>query len=98
MSAMRTGTLLATHTEDASKVKDCIKKLQAAGSYSSCFDPINIGEIDGSWVIIDGLHRAIAAYVCGVSATYVEEDSEMLTRQDIKVRNCYVVSKLGSKY
>ncbi len=95
---MRTGTLYAIHTEDASKVRDCVKKLKDAGSFAAIFDPINVGQVDGKWVIVDGLHRAIAAYVCGFSAQYVEEDSELLTAQDIRVSNLYQVSKLGGKY
>ena len=99
MSAMRTGTLMATHTEDSSKVKEYIKQIQDGGSYSTCFDPISIRKVDGVWVVIDELHRAIAACVCGVSATYDEVDENFLLRDsDINVRNLYNVAKIGSKY
>lgn len=96
MARTYTGDLLAIHDVDASKVRQMVRDLMERGSY--CFPPINIRRTEsGVLIVVDGVHRAVAACITNTPASYEEvNENELLTDSDVRRMNLYSIASLAA--
>jgi hypothetical protein len=86
--------LYATHKSDKTTTEHYRQMLKEAGRY--CFDkPVEVREVNGKLVIIDGLHKADACWFEGIAVEviYVGEN-ELLTDEDIRSGTLYHISQV----
>jgi ParB-like nuclease domain len=88
--------LLSIHGIDPQKVKEMVRDLQDAGK--DIFPNLLIREVDGEYVIIDGVHRAIALYLVDYDFDYelLIKENPYLTDEDIRKKRLFSVPNLAS--
>lgn len=79
------GRLHSIHPADPIQVDICRSQIQSAGGRYCFSSNIEIRNVDGKDVIIDGVHKAKACWLEGINGQvqYVSEN-EFLTDQDIR--------------